>query len=36
MPVNSTHPEYDANISAWSRARDAIAGEDAVKAGGVR
>src|SRR5688572_29330335 len=36
MPVNSTHPEYDANIMAWSRARNVIAGEDAVKAGGER
>ncbi len=36
MPVNSTHPDYDANLSAWSRARDVIAGEDAVKAAAVR
>ena len=36
MPVNSTHPEYDENIEAWSRARDVMAGEDAVKASGVR
>ena len=36
MPVNSTHAEYDAALPAWLRARDAIAGEDAVKAGGVR
>ena len=32
MPVNSTHLEYDANVTAWSRARDVFAGEDAVKA----
>ena len=32
MPVNSTHPDYDANILAWQRARDVFAGEDAVKA----
>ena len=32
MPVNSTHPDYDANIVAWQRARDVFAGEDAVKA----
>jgi hypothetical protein len=32
MPVNSTHPEYDANLPAWLRARDVFAGEDAVKA----
>ena len=31
MPVNSTHPDYDASIVAWQRARDVFAGEDAVK-----
>jgi Domain of unknown function (DUF4055) len=36
MPVNSTHLEYDAALPAWLRARDVIAGEDAVKAGGGR
>jgi len=36
MPVDSTHPEYDANEIAWLRARDVLAGEDAVKAAGVR
>jgi hypothetical protein len=36
MPVNSTHPDYDATLPAWERARDVIAGEDAVKAGGQR
>ena len=36
MPVNSTHPDYDDNLVAWSRARDVMAGEDAVKAAGVR
>ncbi len=36
MPVNSTHPEFDASLEAWSRARDVMAGEDAVKASGVR
>ena len=36
MPVNSTHLEYDANAAAWLRARDVFAGEDAVKAAGVR
>ncbi len=35
MPVNSTHPDYVANLSAWGRARDVYAGEDAVKAGGT-
>jgi len=29
--VNSTHPDYDASIVAWQRARDVFAGEDAVK-----
>jgi len=32
MPVDSTHPDYDANLVAWQRARDVFAGEDAVKA----
>ena len=32
MPANSTHPDYDANLPAWLRARDVFAGEDAVKA----
>jgi hypothetical protein len=32
MPVDSTHPDYDANLPAWLRARDVFAGEDAVKA----
>ena len=36
MPVNSTHPDYDASLPAWLRARDVIAGEDAVKAAGVK
>lgn len=36
MPVNSTHPEYDANAAAWLRARDVFAGEDAVKAANIR
>jgi hypothetical protein len=36
MPVNSTHPEYDAALPAWLRARDVLAGEDAVKAAGER
>ena len=36
MPVNSTHPDYDANLPAWTRARDIIAGEDAVKAAGEK
>ena len=36
MPVNSTHPDYDANILAWQRARDVFAGEDAVKTAGEK
>ena len=36
MPVNSRHPDYDASARDWSRARDVLAGEDAVKAAGVR
>jgi len=36
VPVNSHHPDYDANLPAWQRARDVIAGEDAVKAGGEK
>lgn len=34
--VNSTHLDYDASAGAWSRARDVIAGEDAVKTAGER
>src|SRR3974377_141293 len=36
MPVNSTHPDYDAAATEWARARDVLAGEDAVKAGGEK
>jgi hypothetical protein len=36
VPVNSHHPDYDANLPAWQQARDVIAGEDAVKAGGEK
>jgi hypothetical protein len=36
MPVQSTHPDYDANVAAWQRARDVFAGEDAVKAAGEK
>jgi hypothetical protein len=36
MPANSTHTDYDANLPAWLRARDVIAGEDAVKFGGEK
>ena len=36
MAVDSTHLEYDNNVTAWLRARDVFAGEDAVKAAGAR
>ena len=36
MPANSKHADYDANLLAWQRARDVIAGEDAVKLAGER
>ncbi len=36
MPVNTTHPEYDAGLSAWLRIRDVLAGEDAIKRGGEK
>ena len=36
VPVNSTHPDYDATLPAWVRARDVLAGEDAVKAAGEK
>ena len=36
MPVNSTHPDYDANLPSWLRARDVMAGEVAIKAGGAK
>ena len=36
MPANATHPEYDASLPGWQRARDVLAGEDAVKAAGEK
>ena len=36
MPVNSSHPDYVEMLPVWSRARDVIAGEDAVKAAGEK
>lgn len=36
MQVSATHPDYDAAVQQWSRARDVIAGEDAVKAAGEK
>ncbi|HWS73664.1 MAG TPA: DUF4055 domain-containing protein [Quisquiliibacterium sp.] len=35
MPVDSTHPDYDAAAPKWRRMRDVIAGQDAVHAAGV-
>ena len=34
MAINATHSDYDAALAAWQRARNVIAGEDAVKAAG--
>ncbi len=36
MAANSTDPDYDAAAPEWARARDVLAGEDAVKAAGER
>ena len=36
MPTNSTHPDYDASLPAWLRARDVFAGEDTLKSAGER
>jgi hypothetical protein len=36
VPVNSTHVDYDAAAADWSRARDVLSGEDALKAGGEK
>ena len=36
MSVNSTHADYDAALPMWLRARDVVAGEDAVKSGGEK
>jgi hypothetical protein len=36
VPVNSTLAGYDASAGSWSRARDVLSGEDAVKAAGER
>ena len=35
MPIDTTHPEYDAALAQWQRARAVLAGEDAVKNQGV-
>jgi hypothetical protein len=31
VPIDTTHPEYDAALAQWLRARAVLAGEDAVK-----
>ena len=36
MAVNATHPDYDASLPGWLRARDVLAGEDAVKFAGEK
>jgi hypothetical protein len=36
MPVNTTHPDYDFALPGWLRARDVLAGEDAVKSAGEK
>ena len=36
MAVNATHPDYDNCATDWSRVRDVMAGEDAVKAAGEK
>jgi hypothetical protein len=33
---DSTHADYDAKALEWSRARDVLSGEDAVKAAGKK
>lgn len=32
MPVNSTHPQYKQTVGQWTRCRDAVDGQDAIKA----
>ena len=36
MSAYSTNREHDASRAAWSRARDVLAGEDALKAAGTK
>lgn len=36
MPVDSTHPDYDARAPKWARMRDVIAGQDAVHKAGTK
>src|SRR6266850_3312541 len=34
--INSLHPSHESALPSWSRVRDVLAGEDAVKAAGER
>jgi hypothetical protein len=36
MAVGGTHWDYEASAAEWARARDVLAGEDAVKAAGEK
>jgi hypothetical protein len=36
VAVNTTHPDYDASALDWSRARNVLSGEDAVRAAGEK
>ncbi len=36
MPVNSTHPQYDASVESWRRIRDVLAGDAAINPGGEK
>jgi hypothetical protein len=36
MPVQSTHPDYDAMLPGWLRLRDVLAGDEAIKRGGEK
>ena len=36
MAVGGTNRDYDASVAEWARARDVLAGEDDVKAAGVK
>lgn len=36
MPITTNHPDYDLFLETWLRARDVLAGEDAVKSAGER
>jgi hypothetical protein len=36
MATNTVHPDYNTKLPEWLRARDVLAGEDAVKAAGEK